>query len=355
MADVISKLATTLEEWSSQAGVAMPQDAPIGALPSEVVSQILLYSVSTLSGQAALHFILSSITFVCVDWRNIALNTPQLFSSIDLDIFRDQPDVFRFLLAHAGAVPLHLTADSECVERMEVASLLENYASRWASVALCTSSENLADLSHLEFPLLKNLSTVLNPPCVYRCVDFVAHAPQLRRLSICSLVQCDRESGYHTSFFLDVLRHCALRPSEKCPRPDNSTQWQPIVFYGKGWKRMKRRHSSLLPHSIVNVSPSLDQTCFASNGVDNVGSSLRLNQSLLLLLVAFGRLGCFRDAEGREYPPDGTTPPTLATFTIADTYQGERHVDRRCAGDALQSSKTDDVCRCTGGRCTKAM
>ena len=179
-----------LEGWPRPASVAMPQDAPIGRLPQEILSQIFLRSVENLSGRAALYFVLSSINFVCVDWRNIALDTPQLFSSIDLDIFRDKPEVVEFLLAHAGAVPLHLSAEAGYVEWEEFAPLLQNYASRWVSVTLNTSSQYFADLGHLESPLLEDLRAILTPPCVYDCLDFVAHAPRLQKLEICSLVEC---------------------------------------------------------------------------------------------------------------------------------------------------------------------
>ena len=168
----------------------MPQDAPIGGLPPEIVSQTFLLSVAHLSTRAALYFVLSSIGFVCVDWRNIALKTPQLFSSIDLDLFRDQPDVVDFLFAHAGAVPLRLAADSGYVEWKEFAPLLQTYGSRWTSVALNASSAHFADLKDLELPLLEDLCVVLMPPCVHHCLDFIAHAPHLRKLDICSLVEC---------------------------------------------------------------------------------------------------------------------------------------------------------------------
>ncbi|KAI5825645.1 hypothetical protein K523DRAFT_355834 [Schizophyllum commune Tattone D] len=155
MADIISKFIMDLEEWSNQARIPMPQDALIGGLPPEIVSHILLLSVAHLSTRAALYFVLSSISFVCVDWHNIALKTPQLFSSIDLDLFRDKPDVVDLLLAHAGAVPLHLAADSGYVGWKELAPLLYNYASRWTSIALNASSAHFADLKDLELPLLE--------------------------------------------------------------------------------------------------------------------------------------------------------------------------------------------------------
>ncbi|KAI4519154.1 hypothetical protein K525DRAFT_156680, partial [Schizophyllum commune Loenen D] len=192
-----------------RASVAMPQDAPMGMLPPEILSQIFLRSVENLTRRAALYFVLSCINFVCVDWRNTALDTPQLFSSIDLDLFRDKPEVVEFLLAHAGAVPLHLAADSGYVEWKEFAPLLQDFASRWASIALNASSEHFADFRGIELSLLEDLDVVLTPPCIHRCLDFVARAPRLRKLVVCSLVECGPDEGYHTDFFLDVLLHCA--------------------------------------------------------------------------------------------------------------------------------------------------
>ncbi|KAL1752870.1 hypothetical protein FB107DRAFT_277311 [Schizophyllum commune] len=237
MADVISKFITDLEEWSSHARIPMPQDAPIGGLPPEIVSQIFLLSVAHLSTRAALYFVLSSINFVCVDWRNIALDTPQLFSSIDLDLFYDKPEVVRFLLAHAGAALLHLSAESGYVEWEEIAPLLQNYASRWVSVALNPSSQYISDLGHLKLPVLEDLYAVLTPPCVNHCLDFVAHAPRLRRLEICSLVDCGPEEGHHTDFFLEVLRHCALTLED-------------LELKMEAW----RNHSDCLPKSYASIT-----------------------------------------------------------------------------------------------------
>ena len=194
MSDVIAEFIMNLEGWPRPASVAMPQDSPIGKIPPEILSQIFLRSVANLSGRAALYFVLSSINFVCVDWRNIALDTPQLFSSIDLDLFRDKPEVIEFLLAHAGAVPLHLAADSGYVEWKEFAPLLQDFASRWASIALNASSVHFANIRGIELPLLEDLCVVLTPPCIHRCLDFVAHAPRMRKVVICSLVECGTPS-----------------------------------------------------------------------------------------------------------------------------------------------------------------
>ncbi|KAL1666580.1 hypothetical protein GGF50DRAFT_113000 [Schizophyllum commune] len=312
MADVIAEFITNLEGWPRRASVAMPQDAPIGRLPPEILSQIFLRSVENLTRRAALYFILSSINFVCVDWRNIALDTPQLFSSIDLDLFRDKPEVVKFLFAHAGAVPLRLCSDSGYVEWKEFAPLLRKYASRWVSVALNTSSQSFADLVNLKFLLLEDLYVVLTPPCVYHCLDFVAHAPQLRRLDICSLVECGPEEGHHTDFFLDVLRHCASTLEE-------------LELRMETW----RNHSDCLPRSYAPITlPRL--------------SSARLSQytHTILACVVAPRLNQVALSLSTEASGDGD----VFTSLLALLDRGPNSIDSLTVEHVFVESPVDFVC-----------
>ena len=103
-------------------------------------------------------------------------------------------DVHPALARLDGAVPLHLAADSGYVEWKEFAPLLQDFASRWASIALNASSVHFANIRGIELPLLEDPCVVLTPPCIHRCLDFVAHAPRMRKVVICSLVECGTPS-----------------------------------------------------------------------------------------------------------------------------------------------------------------
>ncbi|KAJ7455270.1 hypothetical protein B0H11DRAFT_2067459 [Mycena galericulata] len=140
---------------------------PILSFPPEITQHIMAMTLPStgnphpVTSEAPLIF-----TRVCRDWRNISLNTPELWQSIAVDMSTRtvHPEVVSLWGSRAGILPrnIHLvTLDHERAEQLLEESM--ESCERWQHVDLALPLECFAALDghHGPFPMLRSLSLLI--------------------------------------------------------------------------------------------------------------------------------------------------------------------------------------------------
>ncbi|KAJ7080940.1 hypothetical protein B0H15DRAFT_855580 [Mycena belliarum] len=139
---------------------------PVLSLPPEVVSLIFIRCIP--SGSPVYPSPIEApllLTQICRQWREIAIDTPELWQSIALLDTRSV-EVFNSWILRSGSLPL--TFSLNCVDPIHAASLLDvclPHVRRWQDVELALPAGVLRRLDD-DFPLLmlRNISLLLRGP-----------------------------------------------------------------------------------------------------------------------------------------------------------------------------------------------
>ncbi|TRM63773.1 hypothetical protein BD626DRAFT_492664 [Schizophyllum amplum] len=167
-----------------------PDDTPVYRLPYEILSEIFLTFLSGAPKQKWIRLASSTIACVCAVWRAAALNTPQLWLHINwLDVC-NTPQLIHAQLLRSRGLPIHLIAiafngrDDQQLIKAPLTNL-GVCLPRCKSLTLRITYQFLARIPPLDLPFLRNVHLTIRRRLPRQsALDFLAHAPQLRRLSI---------------------------------------------------------------------------------------------------------------------------------------------------------------------------
>jgi hypothetical protein len=131
-------------------------------LPTEIISQIFEAAVSIQAPVTRLHTSLT-LSHVDVHWRNIAISTPALWSSLLVDVDRMTSATLSLLLARSGAFPLSLSFrfNKDPIHLLDIAFVHKDRL-RELSIECNTDGYMLTVLKHLEqvaLPVLRHFET----------------------------------------------------------------------------------------------------------------------------------------------------------------------------------------------------
>jgi hypothetical protein len=228
---------------------------PINALPPEILSAIFLPLREIRRYKQLLPFQVH-LSHVCRHWRQIAISTPQLWSSITLFSTKSQPCVEEWL-ARSGSVPLDVRLDLfDADYRGEVtAHWLQNHLAhivlnvhRFQNLFLFTRLEvnvyHVLQLLHqVEAPLLKRLSVL------------VGRHQQLRELTPFSTANGDFNLRTSLNGGLPNLNFAELQPLRCIPPIMNVTTLH-LNIVGRGTPLHFSQLAEILqmPHNLVTLS-----------------------------------------------------------------------------------------------------
>ncbi|KAJ6597779.1 hypothetical protein DFH09DRAFT_84300 [Mycena vulgaris] len=140
---------------------------PVLSLPPELTSIIFIHCIPT-SGQLTCPSPIEGpllLAQICRPWREIAINTPELWQSIAL-IDTRSVDVLKTWFSRSGNHPLNFSIN--CVDQIHAASLLDAcmlHARRWQDVDFALPVRALKRLDGaLQMPILRKLSLSLRGP-----------------------------------------------------------------------------------------------------------------------------------------------------------------------------------------------
>ncbi|KAF7319589.1 Short-chain dehydrogenase/reductase family protein [Mycena chlorophos] len=164
----LARLTAEIEEIESE----LEQYAyPVHTLPKEIISFIFQHYVPTAPRRASLLHRWSPIMLghICRAWREIALETPRLWSSFSLVITPKSKmhrilKIARLFLERSAPAPLSFALICESRSRTEdvesMLKLLVSHISRWRDVSLCLHP--LPQLSFIQgaMPLLRSVTVV---------------------------------------------------------------------------------------------------------------------------------------------------------------------------------------------------
>ncbi|KAJ6477533.1 hypothetical protein C8R45DRAFT_873014 [Mycena sanguinolenta] len=168
---------------------------PVLSLPPEITTEIFLGCIPPQSNlgesPSEAPFLLAQI---CRQWRQIALDTPQLWRSL---VFHDKEtsiELLQLWLARSGSLPLDF--ELKCWDPPRVRVLIETmllHCHRWQDVKFGLPEQSFSelDLRHASLPKLHSISlepTVLGgvPESVNNAVT-ITHAPSLRDVHVSML------------------------------------------------------------------------------------------------------------------------------------------------------------------------
>ncbi|KAJ7094321.1 hypothetical protein C8R44DRAFT_860439 [Mycena epipterygia] len=176
--------------------------SPIRRLPSEVLVHIFaLCAKDPLADQFAqlARKSLLTVSQVCVRWHGIALGTPTLWDTIELDsinLWRTPRRVKRVLrllrlaLERAAKAPLHVSMCLvEGMDSIDALKLLAEHCEQWKTVAFFCRSSDLQYLSGIKgkLPLLETLEVEVHDT-LCPVMDFFDVAPRLRTFIVGGLL-----------------------------------------------------------------------------------------------------------------------------------------------------------------------
>ncbi|KAJ3516343.1 hypothetical protein NLJ89_g1194 [Agrocybe chaxingu] len=169
--------------------------APVWELPPEILSYIFTLALplsppSELSRRTLRPALV--LAHVNQHWRNVALTTPQLWTTIHIDAptLQHEPCMPRLLIKRSGDCPLTLHVRHHAPYSEETAELLVSLSPRWEHVALDISVVMMEGLSRIQ-----------------------GHLPSLRSIEIkAALRWTDDTPRAHLGFFSNapLLRHIAI-------------------------------------------------------------------------------------------------------------------------------------------------
>ncbi|KII88694.1 hypothetical protein PLICRDRAFT_54522 [Plicaturopsis crispa FD-325 SS-3] len=150
-------------------------------LPNELLSQIFIACLP--KDVATIHAVVLRLGSVCRLWWDIAISTPDLWTSAYIGYSTSSKS--RAWLQRAGKMPLSLTVKVPgIIDTSAIVDLIVSYASRWNHLDLWIKDifSNLNTALTEGFPALRSLSLALYSGAVLTSTKF-PFAPQLRRVS----------------------------------------------------------------------------------------------------------------------------------------------------------------------------
>ncbi|KAJ7217002.1 hypothetical protein GGX14DRAFT_358406 [Mycena pura] len=151
---------------------------PVLALPNEITSEIFLNFIPAYPGWPPIQ-----LMRVCRQWRDIALNTPQLWRAIEIHI--DDERCIRAAntwLVRSGSCPLSIKMNSFIECKKEAVEVILSHRSRWECVVI-----DIPWYSHLldiaSYPLLRQLDIRFDHADTSPAFTF-SDAPELRTATL---------------------------------------------------------------------------------------------------------------------------------------------------------------------------
>ncbi|KAJ7633088.1 hypothetical protein FB45DRAFT_914341 [Roridomyces roridus] len=141
---------------------------PILSLPTEITSEIFVHFLPAYPQRPELVGLLSPSLFlqVCRHWRDVALATPALWSTMMLQVvggsnfYSEEHDLLDTWLQRSGHCPLSISF--ECTQQTPlIAASVESilrHASRLQDMYLCLPFENLKQFATVSMPILHRLT-----------------------------------------------------------------------------------------------------------------------------------------------------------------------------------------------------
>ncbi|KAJ7057561.1 hypothetical protein C8F01DRAFT_1233013 [Mycena amicta] len=140
-----------------------PNDGVFAKFPPEIVSEIFIRCLPASPSPPSAETAPLLVSQICTLWRDIALDTPDLWSNVVLkDDLKASVDIVRLWSARARTIPLTFIFETENVElggEMLVAAM--EHKERWGEVGLylpATSYVVLGGVSGASLPHLRNLA-----------------------------------------------------------------------------------------------------------------------------------------------------------------------------------------------------
>lgn len=168
--------------------------APIECLPPELLSEIFLACLpGFMPSRMYSHYAPLLLGQVCQHWRDVAKNTPALWSSISINLRpgKIEADVAMTMthLSRSGGMPLSLRLEAlwgYVFNDHPVLDILLHHCERWAEVQLELPFSRLRrfDVIQGRLPLLRSLKFTGPQVSLHRRVDAFRDAPQLRNLQL---------------------------------------------------------------------------------------------------------------------------------------------------------------------------
>lgn len=168
--------------------------APIHRLPNEMLSEIFIASIHHLKHKIyKFRRAVILLTTICSHWRNVALLTPKLWSSICLTKFectvRSDIELARTWLTRSGGLPLSLQLRGHGLAAPLIVDMFSEYAERWEHVDICMSYSLLRHIVSVKnrLPRLRTLriATGTKPELqLAGPIDTFEIAPHLTSLTI---------------------------------------------------------------------------------------------------------------------------------------------------------------------------
>ncbi|KAF7333051.1 F-box domain-containing protein [Mycena venus] len=162
-------------------------------IPSEITAQIFTYCLPASISPPEIDTAPLLLTRICRDWRNLAQDSPELWTSLKIDRAAIPVELIETWLSRAQTLPLSLELEVSSWDDVpwnsaEVIVVFERHSQTWRDVALDLPFEQLylfGESSHLHLPLLERLAVAIHelalelPP-----LTAFQNAPALRRLSL---------------------------------------------------------------------------------------------------------------------------------------------------------------------------
>ncbi|KAF9257064.1 hypothetical protein L218DRAFT_1006593 [Marasmius fiardii PR-910] len=259
---------------------------PISLLPSEILIEIFAYLMAHRSASIPFENIRPSyinFTYVCRDWRDLALNTPTLWTQPD---FR-WPVWAREMLRRSKGAPLHISYRHEDVGEEEFEATMTDvlaHTSRFASLFLRLDLWR-EEMGYDRFfqaldkpaPLLRSLHLsfchTLHPHDIPFAENLFDHnTPSLRQLTLdgCHFVWTSPLLKNLTVFFLRTHVNAVTSPCSQCP----STKQFMEILEAMPQLEVLNVDSSLPSHLSVALDPSRAVHLSRMRDLRLVGSSV---------------------------------------------------------------------------------
>ncbi|KZP27623.1 hypothetical protein FIBSPDRAFT_1040140 [Athelia psychrophila] len=191
----MSQVALRLQEYISHHQALI---SPLRQFPPEVLSEIFLHLTPSYNSDVESDDLPMFLGGICSYWRQVALSTPRLWSTIDVNIKKgtEQPrcELIKLLTARSGACPLDVrylhdgewTQDAQCCLQEILRS-----SSRWHTVSLGLPSIAYGLLSTIKHNLPELRSIIVEPTTMDDGValplcDAFAAAPRLSEMTTLS-------------------------------------------------------------------------------------------------------------------------------------------------------------------------
>ena len=194
----------------------------IRMIPAEIISRISEFANTDFAilGSLPTSILLSS---VCSDWRRIVIGTPQLWSSIKINLYNFMASselsyLATFIhqwLARSGQLALHISLysgyqniDSEAHSLRKIFKILNHYSFRWHTLNIGVHPTLLPYLQPDRLPLLEQLN-INSQPGMNVTLNFPS-SPRLKSVGVTNIslsdikIQWDNVTRISTTFLDDI-------------------------------------------------------------------------------------------------------------------------------------------------------